>query len=89
MCTWDGSCFVAACYLPVTRPRGRSKPNPPKFTPGEKGKFFFASRRGCVLQKLVPAGWPSKCHFGTIRVCRGEHPSLNHNFKHTFSPFLS
>ena len=33
-----------------------------------------------VFKKSVAAGWPAKCHFGTIWVYCGEHPGLTHNF---------
>ena len=42
-----------------------------------------------VLKKSVLVSWPTKCHFGTNWVYRGEHGSLTHNFKYTFPPFLS
>ena len=44
---------------------------------GENGKCF--ARRAAhahALKKSVPAGWPTKCHFGTIWVYRGEHLSF-------------
>ena len=51
-------------------------------------KPFCASRCARLLKKSVPASWPAKCHYGTIWVYRGDNPSLTHNFKRTFPPFL-
>ena len=34
-----------------------------------------------ALPKSGPASWPAKCHFGTIGVSGGEHPSLTHTYK--------
>ena len=44
-----------------------------------------ASRRTRVLKSSVPTSWLAKCHFGTIWVYCGEHPTSTHHFKYTFS----
>ena len=43
-------------------------------------------RPRCALDApSVPASWSANCYFGTICVYCGEHHSLTHHFKHTFS----
>ena len=55
---------------------GPTSNHPNRFLKGGGG-----STRARAVRKSVPAHWPATCHWGTIWVYRGEHPSLTHNFK--------
>ena len=82
----DDFCNFVAAVQPQFAGQCLGPPGP-GFASADQGVCGCVRLVLCVWAGPESVSWPATCHFGTSWVYRGEHPSLAHHVKPTFSPF--